>query len=37
MSPPLIWTRRECDILVDTLGEAIVEVMAELRREGFLS
>jgi putrescine aminotransferase len=35
MSPPLIWTRRECDILVDTLGEAIGEVTLELRREGF--
>jgi adenosylmethionine-8-amino-7-oxononanoate aminotransferase len=35
MSPPLIWTRRECDILVDTLGEAIGEVTLELRGEGF--
>jgi adenosylmethionine-8-amino-7-oxononanoate aminotransferase len=37
MSPPLIWKRRECDILVDTLGEAIAEVTLELRNEGFLS
>jgi len=35
MSPPLIWTRHECDILVDTLGEAIGEVTLELKREGF--
>jgi adenosylmethionine-8-amino-7-oxononanoate aminotransferase len=36
MSPPLIWTTRECDILVDTLGEAIGEVTSELKAEGFL-
>jgi len=35
MSPPLIWTRRECDILVDTLGEAIGEVTLELTREKY--
>jgi putrescine---pyruvate transaminase len=35
MSPPLIWTRRECDILVDTLGEAIGEVTLELKREKY--
>ena len=36
MSPPLIWTRKECDMLVDTLADAIGEVSLELRREGFL-
>jgi adenosylmethionine-8-amino-7-oxononanoate aminotransferase len=34
MSPPLIWSRRECDLLVDTLAEAIGEVTLELKREG---
>ena len=36
MSPPLIWTRRECDILVETLAETIEEATVELRSEGFL-
>lgn len=36
MSPPLIWTRRECDLLVEILGEAITEATQELRAEGFL-
>ena len=36
MSPPLILTREDCDILVDTLREAITEVTGELEREGFL-
>ena len=37
MSPPLILTREQCDVLVDTLREAITEVTQELRREGFIS
>jgi putrescine---pyruvate transaminase len=37
MSPPLILTRAQCDVLVDTLREAILEVTHELRREGFVS
>jgi adenosylmethionine-8-amino-7-oxononanoate aminotransferase len=36
MSPPLTFTREQCDFLVDTLGETIVEVRDELAREGFL-
>jgi putrescine---pyruvate transaminase len=36
MSPPLILTREECDILVGTLRESITEVTGELEREGFL-
>jgi len=36
MSPPLILTREQCDVLVDTLREAIKEVTHELGREGFL-
>jgi putrescine---pyruvate transaminase len=36
MSPALILTRDECDTLVDTLRESIVEVTGELEREGFL-
>lgn len=35
MSPPLILTRQDCDFLVDTLREAIIEVTQELTREGF--
>jgi adenosylmethionine-8-amino-7-oxononanoate aminotransferase len=37
MSPPLILTRADCDLLIDTLREAITEVTRELKREGFLS
>ena len=37
MSPPLILTREECDVLVDTLREAITEVTGELEREGYLT
>jgi putrescine---pyruvate transaminase len=37
MSPPLVLTRAQCDALVDTLREAIIEVTHELGREGFLS
>ena len=33
LSPPLILTREQIDILVSTLREAIVEVMDDLRRE----
>ena len=36
MSPPLTFTREQCDFLVDTLREAIIEVRDELAREGFL-
>ena len=36
MSPPLTLTRAQCDVLVDTLREAITEVTHELGREGFL-
>ena len=36
MSPPLILTREQCDVLVDTLRDAIAEVTHELRREGFV-
>jgi putrescine aminotransferase len=36
MSPPLILTREQCDVLVDTLRDAIGEVTHELRREGFV-
>ena len=36
MSPPLTLTREQCDFLVDTLGETIIEVRDELAREGFL-
>ena len=36
MSPPLIFTRGDCDFLVDTLREAIGEVTLELEREGFM-
>jgi adenosylmethionine-8-amino-7-oxononanoate aminotransferase len=36
MSPPLILTREQCDVLVETLREAIAEVTHELGREGFL-
>jgi hypothetical protein len=32
----LILTREQCDVLVDTLRDAIVEVTQELRREGFV-
>jgi adenosylmethionine-8-amino-7-oxononanoate aminotransferase len=37
MSPPLILTRAQCDMLVDTLREAITEVTQDLRREGFVA
>jgi len=37
MSPPLTLTRAQCDVLVDTLREAILEVTHELGREGYLS
>ncbi len=37
MSPPLTLGRAQCDVLVDTLREAILEVTHELGREGFLS
>jgi putrescine---pyruvate transaminase len=37
MSPPLILTRQQCDFLVDTLREAVLEVSHELRREGLVS
>ena len=33
LSPPLILTREQIDVLVSTLREAIVEVMDDLRRE----
>jgi len=36
MSPPLTFTRKDCDFLVDTLREAIDEVSGELGREGFM-
>jgi adenosylmethionine-8-amino-7-oxononanoate aminotransferase len=36
MSPPLILTHQQCDILVDTLRDAITEVTHELHREGFV-
>lgn len=36
MSPPLTFTREQCDFLVDTLGETIMEVRDELAREGYL-
>ncbi|MGO8829707.1 MAG: aminotransferase [Steroidobacteraceae bacterium] len=36
ISPPLVLTREQCDLLVDTLREAIGEVTRELGREGFL-
>jgi putrescine---pyruvate transaminase len=36
LSPPLILTREQCDVLVDTLHEAITEITHELRREGFV-
>jgi adenosylmethionine-8-amino-7-oxononanoate aminotransferase len=37
MSPPLTFTREQCDFLVDTLREAIIEVTRELKHEGLLS
>jgi putrescine---pyruvate transaminase len=37
MSPPLILTRQQCDFLVDTLRQAVLEVSHELRREGLVS
>ena len=37
MSPPLILTREQCDFLVDTLRDAIVEITHELKNEGLLS
>jgi adenosylmethionine-8-amino-7-oxononanoate aminotransferase len=37
MSPPLVLTREQCDVLVDTLRDAITEITHELRREGFVS
>ncbi len=37
MSPPLILTRAQCDVLVDTLRESITEVTQDLRREGFVA
>jgi putrescine---pyruvate transaminase len=36
MSPPLTFTREQCDTLVDTLREAICEVTRELERERYL-
>jgi putrescine aminotransferase len=36
MSPPLILTREQCDVLVGTLRDAIAEVTQELRRQGFV-
>jgi putrescine---pyruvate transaminase len=36
MSPPLTLTREQCDFLVDTLREAIMEVTRELRHAGFV-
>jgi putrescine aminotransferase len=36
MSPPLIFTREQCDTLVGTMREAITETTRELGREGFL-
>jgi putrescine---pyruvate transaminase len=36
LSPPLILTRAQCDALVDTLRDAITEITAELRVEGFV-
>jgi adenosylmethionine-8-amino-7-oxononanoate aminotransferase len=36
ISPPLILTREQCDVIVDTLRNAITEVNEELRREGFV-
>jgi adenosylmethionine-8-amino-7-oxononanoate aminotransferase len=37
MSPSLILTRTQCDVLVDTLRESITEVTQDLRREGFVA
>jgi len=37
MSPPLTFTREQCDFLVDMLREAIIEVTRELKHEGLLS
>ena len=37
MSPPLTFTREQCDFLVDTLREAVIEVTHELKHEGLLS
>jgi putrescine aminotransferase len=36
LSPPLILTREQCDVLVNTMREAIAGITAELSREGFL-
>lgn len=36
ISPPLILSREQCDMLVDTLRDAITEVTQELSREGFI-
>jgi adenosylmethionine-8-amino-7-oxononanoate aminotransferase len=36
ISPPLILTRAQCDVLVDTLRESITEVTQQLCREGFI-
>jgi adenosylmethionine-8-amino-7-oxononanoate aminotransferase len=36
ISPPLILTREQCDLLVETLRQAIIEVTAELSSGGFL-
>jgi adenosylmethionine-8-amino-7-oxononanoate aminotransferase len=36
MSPPLVLTRVQCDVLVDTLRDAITEVGRELHREGYV-
>jgi hypothetical protein len=36
MSPPLILNYAQCDLMVDTLREAITEVERELRREGYV-
>jgi putrescine---pyruvate transaminase len=36
ISPPLILTREQCDVLVDTLRDCIVEVTDELRHEQYV-
>ncbi len=36
ISPPLILTRAQCDVLVDTLRESFTEVTQQLCREGFI-
>jgi adenosylmethionine-8-amino-7-oxononanoate aminotransferase len=35
MSPPLIVTKEQCDLIADTLSRAIQQVADELTREGW--